>query len=89
VLGAMMEAERTALCGPRGCPDAARTAYRGGHTRSQVVLGGRRIAMAWPRARAVAAGELNLPTFAWAAHTDPLDRATLSAIAAGEVALKN
>lgn len=83
VLGAMMEAERTALCGPKGCPDAARTAYRGGHTRSQVVLGGRRIAMARPRARAVAAGELNLPTFAWAAHTDPLDRATLSAIAAG------
>ena len=83
VLGAMMEAERTALCGPKGSPDATRTAYRGGHTHSQVVLGGRRIAIARPRARAVAAGELNLPTFAWAAHTDPLNRATISAIAAG------
>lgn len=83
VLGAMMEAERTALCGPKGSPDARRMAYRGGHTRSQVVLGGRRIAIVRPRARAVAAGELNLPTFAWAAHTDPLNRATISAIAAG------
>jgi transposase-like protein len=83
VLGAMMEAERSALCGPKGCPDATRTAYRGGHTRSQVVLGGRRISIARPRARAVDAGELNLPTFAWAAHADPLDRATIAAIAAG------
>ena len=79
----MMEAERTALCGPKGYPDATRTAYRGGHTRSQVVLGGRRIAIARPRARALAAGELSLPTFAWAAHADPLDRATIAAIAAG------
>jgi transposase-like protein len=83
VLGAMMEAERTVLCGPKGSPDATRTAYRGGHTRSQVVLGGRRIVIARPRARAVDTGELNLPTFAWAAHSDPLNRATLSAIAAG------
>jgi transposase-like protein len=83
VLGAMMESERVALCGPKGSPDARRTAYRGGHTRSQVVLGGRRIVIARPRARAVDSGELNLPTFAWAAGTDPLDRATIGAIAAG------
>lgn len=83
VLSAMMETERTALCGPKGRPDAARTAYRGGHTRSQVVLGGRRIAIARPRARAVDAGELSLPTFTWASTADPLDRATIGAIAAG------
>ena len=83
VLGAMMEAERTALCGPKGSPDPVRSAYRGGHTRSQVVLGGRRIAIARPRARALAAGELSLPTFTWAAHADPLNRATIAAIAAG------
>ena len=34
------------------------------------------------RAR-VDAGELSLPTFAWAAHADPLNRATIAAIAAG------
>lgn len=58
VLGARMETERTGLCGPKGSPDASRSAYRGGHTRSHVVLGGRRIGIARPRARAVAAGEL-------------------------------
>jgi putative transposase len=82
VLGAMMEAERTALCGPKGVPSAQRTAYRGGHTRSWVVLGGRRIAIARPRARATQAGELALPSFAWAAHEDALNVATMAAMAA-------
>ena len=82
VLGAMMEAERTALCGPKGVPDARRAAYRGGHTRSWVTVGGRRIAIARPRARAMQAGELTLPTFAWAAHEDPLNAATMAAMAA-------
>jgi putative transposase len=83
VLAAMMEAERTALCGPRGVPDAARTAYRGGHTRSSIVLGGRRIGIRRPRARSLGASELSLPTFEWATQCDPLNAATLSAIAAG------
>jgi len=59
-----------------------RTAYRGGHTRSWVTLGGRRIAIERPRARAVQAGELALPSFAWAAHEDPLNAATLAAMTA-------
>ena len=63
VLGAMMEAERTALCGPKGVPNAERSAHRGGRTRSWVTLGGRRIAIARPRARTVQAAELTLPTF--------------------------
>jgi transposase-like protein len=83
VLAAMMETERTALCGPKGVPDAGRTAYRGGHTKSSVVLGGRRIALSRPRARALEAQELSLPTFEWACNVDPLNAATLSAIAAG------
>lgn len=83
VLAAMMEADRVALCGPKGEPDAARRAVRGGSTRSAVVLGGQRIAVQRPRARAVDAGELELPTFAWAAAGDPLDTATMAAVAAG------
>lgn len=84
VLGAMMEAERTALCGAKGVPDPGRTAYRGGHTRSSVVLGGRRIGIRRPRARALqAAQELSLPTFEWATQCDPINAATLGAIAAG------
>jgi transposase-like protein len=83
VLAAMMEADRIALCGPKGVPDAGRRAVRGGSTPSSVVLGGQRIGVRRPRARGVDAGELELPTFAWAAGTDPLDTATMAAIAAG------
>ncbi len=83
VLAAMMETERTALCGPKGVPDAGRSAYRGGHTSTSVVVGGRRIAMSRPRVRSVQAQELSLPTFEWASKCDPLNEATLAAIAAG------
>jgi hypothetical protein len=83
VLAAMMEADRVTLCGARNVPDVGRQAVRGGTTRSSVVLGGQRIAVAKPRARSLQRGELELPTFAWAAHTDPLDMATLASIAAG------
>ena len=83
VLAKMMELDRLALCGAKGVPDARRCAVRGGHTTSQVVLGGQRIRIRRPRARALDAGELELPSFAWAAGADPLNTATLSAIAAG------
>ena len=83
VLDVMMEADREALCGPKGVPDAQRRAVRGGHTSSPVVLGGQRIDIRRPRARALDAGELPLPTFAWAAGADPLNAATLAAVAAG------
>lgn len=83
VLQAMMEADRIALCGPKGVPDAARRAVRGGSTPSAVVLGGQRIGIRRPRARSVEAAELELPSFAWAADTDPLNAATVAAIAAG------
>ncbi len=82
-LGAMMEADRERLCGAKGRPDSERWAYRGGHAASSVVLGGRRIGVQRPRARQVEGGELVLPTFTWAAGADPLDRATMQAIAAG------
>ena len=83
VLAAMMEADRIALCGPKGVPDAARRAVRGGSTPSAVVLGGQRIGIKRPRARSVHAGELELPSFAWASGADPLEAATMAAIAAG------
>jgi len=83
VLAAMMEADRIALCGPKGVPDAGRRAVRGGTTASQVVLGGQRIAVWRPRARSTTEGELSLRSFEWAAGRDPLDAATMAAIAAG------
>jgi hypothetical protein len=51
LLGAMIEVDRIVLCGPMGVPDAARRAVRGS-TASQVVLGGQRIGLRRPRARA-------------------------------------
>ena len=83
VLAAMMEGDRQALCGVKGVPDAGRTAVRGGSTKSRVVLGGQRIDIRRPRVRGVDAGELPLPTFAWAAQADPMNAATMAAIAAG------
>ena len=83
VLAKMLEADRVALCGAKGVPNAARRAVRGGSTSSRVVLGGQRIEIKRPRVRAVDAGELALPTFTWAAGADPLNAATMAAIAAG------
>ena len=78
-----MEEDRIALCGPQGVPETARRAGRGGTTASQVVLGGQRIAVRRPRARSATKGELALRSFEWAAGGDPLDTATMAAIAAG------
>ena len=83
VLMKMMEDERAELCGPKGVPNPTRSAYRGGHTRSQVTLGGQRISIARPRARDFDTGELDLPSYEWAAGRDPLDAATIAAITAG------
>ena len=83
VLDAMMESERSALCGPKGVPDSHRAAYRGGHTRSWVTLGGRRIALSRPRVQVLGAGEVALPSFDWAEQADPLNAATIAAMAAG------
>jgi transposase-like protein len=83
VLAAMMEADRVALCGAKNVPNEGRRAVRGGSTASRVVLGGQRVAVRRLRARSLDEGELALSTFEWAAGVDPLDAATLAAIAAG------
>ena len=51
VLEAMLEEDRTAVCGPLYAHQPERQAYRAGHTPSQVVLSGRKVAMRRPRAR--------------------------------------
>ena len=86
VLDAMMEQDRTVLCGPRGKRDPARRAGRAGTTSSEVTLGGRRIRLTRPRVRSQAGHELELPSFAFAAHRDPLDAQTVNAVACGKYA---
>jgi transposase-like protein len=83
VLAQMLEADRVTLCGAKNVPDSSRRALRGGSTSSRVVLGGQRIAIKRPRVRGIDVGELELPSFAWAAGVDPLNMATMAAIAAG------
>jgi putative transposase len=83
VLSAMMEHERTTLCGPKWIPNLEREAVRAGSTRSLIVLGGRQIEIKRLRARAVNAGERELPSYRWAADRDPLDQRTMEAIACG------
>jgi len=83
VLHTMMEQDREQLCGPKHVPNPARRAVRGGSTRGEVTLGGRRILVPRLRARSVDGHELALPSFTYAAGRDPLDARTLEAIATG------
>src|SRR5262249_41533293 len=83
VLRTMMEQDRERLCGPKHVPNSARRAVRGGSTRGEVTLGGRRIRVPRLRARSVDGHELELPSFLYAAGRDPLDARTLQAIAIG------
>lgn len=83
VLAAMMEQDRTALCGPAWKPDPERRGRRAGSTTSPVTLGGRRIVIPRPRVRSVDGEELALPSHRAAAERDPLDRHTLEAMSSG------
>ena len=82
-LDALMEQDRTELCGPKWARQPSRQAGRGGSTASEITLGGRRIRVRRLRAAAVDGRELALPSFLWAAERDPLDAQTWRAIVAG------
>src|SRR2546428_12651837 len=73
VLTTMLEADRTALCGPRYQHRDERAAARAGTVPSEVGLGGRKVQIRRPRVRA-AGEEVALPTFQAFADTDPLNR---------------
>ena len=82
VLLAMMEADREALCGPKGRHREGRRAWRGGSAPSRVTLGGRQIELPRLRVRS-SEGEVALASFQWASCTDALDAHTMAAVAAG------
>ena len=54
VMGELIEAEVTAVAGPKGCHDPDRTAYRHGSEAGKVTLGGRRVPVRRPRVRTAA-----------------------------------
>ena len=53
VLESMLEEDRTVLCGPRYAHLTERLASRAGTVSSEVVLGGRKVAVRRPRVRAL------------------------------------
>ena len=64
VMAALMEADVSALAGPKGKHNMARTAVRHGRERGSVTLGGRRVPVTRPRVRAAdGSGELPVPSY--------------------------
>ena len=81
-LEAMLAEDRAAVCGPRYAHHPARQTSRAGHTPSQVVLGGRKVAIRRPRARR-AGTAVALPPARACTDTDPLTRRVVDQILLG------
>src|SRR5690349_750968 len=82
-VGAMLEAERTKLCGERYKHDASRRATRAGSTRGELALGGRRVAVKRPRVVDRDGHEIPLDTWCQLGSSDPLDMRALEQMAIG------
>lgn len=84
VMAQLMEADVTAVCGPRGRHDPDRTAVRHGTGRGSVTLGGRRVPVTRPRVRAAdGSGELPVPAYEVFTGTELLGRMALERMLAG------
>ena len=82
VLEAMLEEDRVAVCGPRYAHQPERRASRAGHAPSEVVLGGRKVALRRPRVRHDGQ-EVALLTFLAFAGDDPLNRRVVEQMLVG------
>ena len=84
VMSALMEADVTALTGPRGRHDAERVAVRHGTGAGSVTLGGRRVGVQRPRVRAVdGSGELAVPAYELFSSTEILGRMAMERMLSG------
>ena len=82
-MAAMFEAEVSAVAGVKGQHDPDRVAVRHGSGQSSVTLGGRRVAVARPRARTLNGHELPLDTYSQSAGDDLLSKVVLERMLAG------
>jgi putative transposase len=84
VMQALMEADVTAVAGPKGKHDPGRTAVRHGHERGSVTLGGRRVPVSRPRVRAAdGTGELPVPAYELFTGTEILGSMAMDRMLAG------
>jgi putative transposase len=84
VMAAMMDADVTAVCGPKGRHDPGRAAVRHGTEKGSVTLGGRRVPVQRPRMRAVdGSGELPVPSYELFTSTEVLGRMAMAKMLAG------
>jgi len=84
VMSALMEQDVSAVCGPKGKHDPARTAVRHGAERGSVTLGGRRVPVQRPRMRAADdSGELPVPSYELFSQTEVLGRMAMARMLGG------
>jgi len=82
-LDELLESERTAICGQPYARDPERGAIRGGHTRGELVMGGRRVSVSRPRARTNEGHEALLPSWNRFSNEDPLHQRALEQMVVG------
>jgi putative transposase len=81
---AMMEADVSAACGPKGRHDPARTVSWHGYGAGSVTLGGRRVPVSRARMRALdGSGELAVPAYELFSDTEILGRMAMERMLAG------
>ena len=79
IMQALMEESVTEVCGPKGKHDPARRAVRHGSEEGSVTLGGRRVGVRRPRARATdGSGEVPVPAYELFGSTELLGEMTMA-----------
>lgn len=81
----VLEQERSEICGNMYTHKKKneRSAYRGGHTKGELVLGGRRLQIDRPRARSVNGKEVSLPSWKHFSNEDILNNRALEQMIIG------
>jgi transposase-like protein len=84
VMAALMEADVSALAGPKGKHNMVRMAVRHGRERGSVTLGGRRVPITRPRVRAAdGSGEVAIASYELFSSTELLGKMALERMLAG------
>ena len=82
-LRAVLEQERTEVCGPRYAHLPGRQARRAGSAPGELVLGGRRVQALRPRVRSTAGQEIPLPSWSAFSVEDPLEERAVEQMLVG------